>query len=120
MPIRQGGGQDSRLDRVRRRSRAVEERELPGRWSTGSACNGTLNPILKKKVGSTFDVVTSEGERQTYRIAERDKVDRGDLQPEWFRTNGSPQLTLFTCSDLDRGKFRKTSVIVAEPAVSTV
>lgn len=85
----------------------------------GKGCNGTLNPILDKKAGDTFEIVTRSGERQTYELTERTKVKRGRYAPEWFRLHGSPQVTLFTCSDLRKGKYRNTQVLVAVPATDT-
>jgi len=81
----------------------------------GQGCMGTLNPILKKTEGDTFDIVTRSGERQTYRLTDKTKVKRGKYEPEWFRLHGAPQVTLFTCSDLKKGKYRNTQVLVAVP-----
>jgi hypothetical protein len=81
----------------------------------GPGCQGALNPLLNKKVGDTFDIVTIDGERQTYALVERRSIKRGAYQPEWFRTNGSPQVSLFTCSDLRNGRFQKTTALFAEP-----
>lgn len=84
----------------------------------GQGCNGALNPLLKKKLGANFDIVTPSGSRQTYELVERSTVKRGQYQPEWFRTNGSPQVSLFTCSDLRNGKFEKTTALIAVPVNS--
>ena len=81
----------------------------------GKGCEGALNPLLKKKMGSTFAIVSNEGERQEYRLVDRAKVKRGRYKPEWFRTNGAPQVSLFTCSDLTNGKYRTTTALFAEP-----
>ena len=84
----------------------------------GKGCKGTLNPLLRKEAGDTFDIVTRSGERQTYELTEKTKVKRGRYSPDWFRLHGAPQVTLFTCSDLRKGKYRNTRVLVAVPAQS--
>ena len=85
----------------------------------GKGCNGALNSILGKPVGSTFSLTSTDGARRTFRITERQSVKRGNYRPEWFRTNGTPQMTLFTCSDLRNGSFQRTRVIVAEPVAAS-
>ena len=81
----------------------------------GKGCSGALNPLLNREMGSTFDIVTRNGDRQEYRLVDKEKVKRGRYKPEWFRTNGAPQVSLFTCSDLTDGKFRTTTALFAEP-----
>jgi hypothetical protein len=81
----------------------------------GKGCNGTLNPILKKNEGDTFDIVTTSGDRRTYELVDRANVKRGKYEPEWFRLHGTPQVTLFTCSDLRNGKYERTRVLVGVP-----
>jgi hypothetical protein len=84
----------------------------------GKGCNGALNPILKRPVSSTFDIVTAQGERQRYVLVERTNVKRGKYKPEWFRTNGPAQIALFTCSDPRNGRFERTTALFAEPVPS--
>lgn len=84
----------------------------------GKGCNGTLNPILKKSVGDTFDIVTAAGDRRTYELVDRESVERGDYEQEWFRLHGDPQVTLFTCSDLRNGKYERTRVLVGVPVAA--
>ena len=48
-------------------------------------------------------------------LTDKTKVKRGKYEPEWFRLHGAPQVTLFTCSDLKKGKYRSTQVLVAVP-----
>lgn len=81
----------------------------------GKGCNGTLNPILKKSEGDTFDIVTASGDRRTYELVDRETVKRGNYRNDWFRLHGDPQVTLFTCSDLRNGKFERTRVLVGVP-----
>jgi hypothetical protein len=81
----------------------------------GQGCNGALNPILKKRVGEKFDIVTLNGNRQTFSIVERADVARGQYLPEWFRTNGPRQVSLFTCSKLRNGRFVNTQALFAVP-----
>lgn len=81
----------------------------------GEGCYGTLNPLLDKPVGSTFTITKKGGASEEYRITGQKTVMKGRYQPEWFRTQGSPQVSLFTCSDLKQGKFRKTTAIFAVP-----
>jgi len=85
----------------------------------GKGCKGTLNPILKKSAGDTFDIVTRSGERRTYELVDRANVKRGNYQQEWFRLNGDPQVTLFTCSDLREGTYQRTRVLVGTPVDRT-
>lgn len=81
----------------------------------GRGCFGALNPLLDATMGSTFDIVTASGGRQTYRLVERTAVKRGQYEPQWFRTNGPAQVSLFTCTDLRNGRFAKTMALIAEP-----
>jgi hypothetical protein len=81
----------------------------------GPGCFGSMNPLVTKRVGSTFDIVSATGKKQTYKIVDRTTVPRGQYQPQWFSTSGAPRLSMFTCSDLRNGEFRKTSAIFAEP-----
>lgn len=81
----------------------------------GQGCSGALNPLLKKSIGSKFEIVAADGTRQAYELVERKSVTRGKYQPEWFRTNGPAQVSLFTCSNLRNGEFENTSVFLAEP-----
>jgi hypothetical protein len=81
----------------------------------GMGCNGSLNPLLAKSTGSTFDIVTAQGQRQTYTLTTKVTVPRGKYRPEWFRSNGSPQMALFTCADPQGGKYQKTTALFAEP-----
>lgn len=81
----------------------------------GAGCPGSLNPIMSKPLGATFRLTDAKGDSREYRIVERRAVPKGDYDPSWFRTNGSPQVTLFTCTDLKNGAFRKTLAIIAAP-----
>lgn len=81
----------------------------------GPGCKGTLNPILRRPVGSRFDIVTAGGVRRTYQLVDRQVVRRGRYQPAWFRTLGPRQVALFTCSDLRNGVYRRTTALFAEP-----
>jgi hypothetical protein len=81
----------------------------------GEGCYGTLNPLLDKPEGSTFTVTDKSGVSKQYVITGQKTVPKGRYQPEWFRDQGSPQLSLFTCSDLRQGKYRKTTAIFAVP-----
>ena len=81
----------------------------------GQGCFGSLNALLNKPVGSTFTVTKRGGGSQVYEITDQTTVVKGRYQPEWFRTQGSPQLSMFTCSDLRNGKFRKTTALFAVP-----
>lgn len=81
----------------------------------GPGCKGTLNPILRRPVGSRFDIVTAGGVRRTYQLVDRKVVRRGRYQPAWFRTLGPRQVALFTCSDLRNGVYRRTTALFAEP-----
>lgn len=81
----------------------------------GQGCNGSLNALLDKPVGSTFTIKKRGGGTQVYQITDQTEVLKGRYQPEWFRTQGSPQLSMFTCSDLRNGKFRKTTALFAVP-----
>ncbi len=84
----------------------------------GKGCDGTLNPLLDKPRGSTFDIVTAAGMRETYALRSRTTVPRGAYRPEWFRSNGSPQVALFTCADPRGGKYQKTTALFAEPVAN--
>lgn len=81
----------------------------------GPGCDGTLNPLLDKKKDDTFTIVKKGGATQTYRIVSQTTVPQGKYKAEWFRTEGPPQLALFTCNDYRKGKFRKTTAIIAVP-----
>ena len=81
----------------------------------GRGCPGALNPLIKRPVGGTF-WVDAKGTRIQYRITDRFVVRKGDYMAEWFRTDGPRRLALFSCADLRDGAFRKTVVILAEPA----
>lgn len=84
----------------------------------GPGCPGTLNPLLRKKMGDTFDIVTTSGQRQSFTLTESRKVKRGRYQRDWFRLHGDRQVTLFTCSDLRNGRFINNRVLVAVPTSS--
>lgn len=81
----------------------------------GPGCNGTLNPILKKPIGTTFTVRAVGKEPKTYQIAARHEVRKGRYRGAWFRQTGPHQLALFTCAELKGGEFRNTAVIIANP-----
>lgn len=81
----------------------------------GKGCLGSLNDLLDMPLGSAFEVRDRTGETLTYQITERAKVKRGKYRPEWFRTNGPAQLSLFTCADLAGGEFKNTEVLIAVP-----
>ena len=83
----------------------------------GAGCKGALNPLLKRPIGATFDIVTASGSRQTFKLVDKTTVKRGNYKPEWFRVNGPAQVAMFTCSDLRNGKFNKTSALFAEPVL---
>jgi hypothetical protein len=85
----------------------------------GPGCDGTLNPLLAKAKGSTFDIVTAAGKRQTYALTSRSTVPRGRYRPEWFRSNGDPQVALFTCADPRGGKYQKTTALFAVPVAGS-
>jgi hypothetical protein len=80
----------------------------------GAGCGGTLNPVLDEPVGGTFTVRPVGKPAQLYRITSRHTVMKGDYRGAWFRQQGPHQLALFTCAGLRSGKFRKTTVILAE------
>lgn len=82
----------------------------------GVGCDGTLNRIINRPVGTTFTIADAKGKARTYRIATIDKVKFGDYKPQWFRLKGPRQLTLITCTDLERGKFTHNLVLTAVPA----
>lgn len=82
----------------------------------GNGCPGTLNPIIDAPVGSEFTLTDSKSRSRTYVITEKHTVPKGRYDPAWFRSNGSPQVTLFTCTDLRQGVYRKTFAIIATPA----
>lgn len=81
----------------------------------GQGCYGALNDLLSKPLGSTFTVTKRGGGSRVYQITDRKAVVKGRYRPEWFRIQGSPQLSMFTCSDLRNGKFRKTTALFAVP-----
>lgn len=85
----------------------------------GKGCNGSLNPILKMKSGDSFDVISTSGKRQTFKLSDRAKVKRGKYKPEWFRTTGPRQLSLFTCADPLHGAFHSTTALIAVPVASS-
>ena len=35
--------------------------------------------------------------------------------PQWFQLDGPRRLTFMTCTDLKKGEFRKTAVVIASP-----
>jgi hypothetical protein len=84
----------------------------------GAGCPGTLNLIMAKPLGATFRLSDAKGESREYRIVERRVVPKGDYDPAWFRVNGAPQVTLFTCTDYRNGAYRKTLAIIATPVDS--
>jgi len=86
----------------------------------GQGCYGSLNALLDKPVGSTFTITKKGGGSQVYEITDQTEVVKGRYQAEWFRTQGSPQLSMFTCSDLRNGKFRKTTALFAVPVNEAV
>jgi hypothetical protein len=81
----------------------------------GSGCNGSLNPLLTMPKGSTFDIVTTKGDRQTYALTSKVTIPRGKYRPEWFRSSGDPQVALFTCADPQGEIYQKTTALFAEP-----
>lgn len=81
----------------------------------GSGCYGTLNPLLKEPIGSTFTVQPVGKEPKQYRIVSREEVRKGRYRAAWFRQTGPHQLALFTCADLRGGTYRNTAVILATP-----
>jgi hypothetical protein len=81
----------------------------------GEGCYGTLNPLLEKPVGTTFTVTDKTGSSKQYRLTGQRTVQKGRYEPEWFRDQGAPQLSMFTCSDLRQGKYRKTTAVFAVP-----
>lgn len=56
---------------------------------------------------------------RVYRITSRHTVMKGEYPAAWFRQLGPHQLALFTCADLRGGKFRRTTVILAEPVTQS-
>ena len=85
----------------------------------GVGCNGTLNPVLDEPVGGTFKVRPVGKPARVYRITSRHTVKKGDYSAAWFRQLGPHQLALFTCAGLRSGKFRRTTVILAEPVTQS-
>lgn len=81
----------------------------------GPGCDGTLNPLLKAPIESTFSVRPVGKPAKEYRIAARREVRKGKYQAAWFRQTGPHQLALFTCAGLKGGQFRNTAVIIATP-----
>lgn len=81
----------------------------------GVGCDGSLNPVLDEPIGATFTVRPVGKPARQYRITSRHTVMKGAYRAAWFRQQGPHQLALFTCAGLRGGKFRKTTVILAEP-----
>ncbi len=81
----------------------------------GQGCNGTLNPILKMPIGSTFTVAEVGKPAKTYRITKNVTVPKSGLKSSWFRKNGPRRLVMLTCADLAGGVFRKTQAVIAAP-----
>ena len=84
----------------------------------GVGCDGLLNPLMTKPLGSTFVVKNIKGQAETYKIFNRVTVAKGAYRPEWFQLDGDPRIALFTCTDLRQGKYRKTMGIFAKPISS--
>lgn len=85
----------------------------------GAGCEGILNPLMTKPMGSTFTVENEIGARQEYKLTDRVTVPKGAYRPEWFQLDGNPRVALFTCTDLKQGKYRKTMAIFADPVSAT-
>lgn len=82
----------------------------------GKDCPGALNPLLKLRPGETFRVTDERGGQKTYQVTEQIRVPRGEYDPQWFQLGGPRRLTFMTCTDLRRGEFRTTAVVIASPA----
>ncbi len=81
----------------------------------GPGCDGDLNVLLGKRPGDTFTIRTVDGGSTTYRIDREVTVPKGRYPGAWFDQSGPHRLALFTCNDLRRGKFTKTTAIFAAP-----
>lgn len=81
----------------------------------GAGCDGALNHLMDKPIGSTFTLSDVKGRSREYAISERHSVPKGEYDPAWFRVTGDPQVLLFTCTGLKNGKYRKTMAIIAMP-----
>ena len=81
----------------------------------GKGCPGSLNPLLTMKPGETFRVTDERGRQRTYQVDKQIRVPRGEYNPQWFQLNGPRRLTFMTCSELKKGEFRKTAVVIASP-----
>jgi hypothetical protein len=81
----------------------------------GKGCPGSLNPLLTMKPGKKFRVTDERGRQRTYEVDEQIRVPRGQYDPKWFQLDGPRRLTFMTCTDLKKGEFRKTAVVIASP-----
>lgn len=84
----------------------------------GPGCPGTLNPLLKQRVGSTFTVKPVGQAAMTFRITERLRVPKGRYRPAWFDQAGPYRMVLFSCAGFRDGVFTDTVAIFAEPVSS--
>ena len=81
----------------------------------GKGCPGSLNPLLTMKPGKKFRVTDERGKQRMYQVDEQIRVPRGEYDPKWFQLDGPRRLTFMTCTDLKKGEFRKTAVVIASP-----
>ena len=79
----------------------------------GQGCPGSLNPLLRQPIGTTFSVRTGTGMTRTYRIDQTAMVPQGRYRSAWFAQDGPHRLSLFTCSGLTSGRFTSTAFIHA-------
>jgi hypothetical protein len=81
----------------------------------GPGCNGTMNPLTKMPLGSTFTVGAVGKDHQTFKLVRRETVKKGVIKKRWFAPTGPHRIVLITCNDLRGSYFAKTMAMVAVP-----
>lgn len=81
----------------------------------GPGCDGALNRLITRPLGSAFTVGAVGVTPRWYKIVSRETVPKGTLKRWWFRHDGRKRLVLITCADYAGGVFRRTMAITAVP-----
>lgn len=81
----------------------------------GPGCRGSLNPLSIAPLGARFSITRRGGVPVEYVITGRDAAPSDHLPQRWFRLRGEFRVGLFTCGDLQAGRFRSTVATFAEP-----
>jgi hypothetical protein len=70
--------------------------------------------MFERKIGSRFEIIDENGEKQTYKVTKKLEVKKGDYKKSWFTLVGPRQLTLVTCTGkFVNGHYDKNLVVIA-------